>query len=109
MNHRKAAKRISVLWIFSYLLVYIAQFVYIFVEGRQTGSYEFPGLLSGYQIFVFVMVLCYFLPLLFKIRYHAKKADMSKLSTISLVSVIILIVWSVFSSVAMLIHVINST
>lgn len=100
MENAKKAKQLMILWICSYMLVFVALFVYIAVEGHMTGSFDFPGVSSWYQLCVLGLVVFYFLPLMFRIRKFARLADMMKLKAISLVGIICLIIWAVLATLA---------
>lgn len=108
MKYRKTAIRLLVLGVCSYLLIYLACFAYIFINGSFTGNFEFPGLFSGYQLFVLGAVLFYFLPLTLAIRHHAKLAGMRWLKVASSVMIVFFFVWSLLCILAMCVTAINS-
>ena len=101
MDHNKLAKRLSILWCSVYILVFIGLFAYTFVEGSISGTFEFPGVSSAYQIFLLISVLCFFIPLAILVHRHAKLAGMRKLKGISLAMTIFLTIWALLCGLAM--------
>lgn len=84
---------LSCLWLASYLLAGVLAIVYMFSTVMKTGA--MPVLRgSTYARLVFASVLFWFLPLLFCIRHHAKRAQIHWLSTVSVCIIVFLSLWT---------------
>ena len=89
-----------ILWVASYVLLYVGTFIYTFVTGLETGFEQSSFFTIEYHGVVMASVLCYFLPLACGIRAAAVKAKMDALKMISLILSIFLGVHGVMSLVA---------
>lgn len=100
MNYRKRAIGLMILWVASYMLLYVGTFIHTFVTGLETGFEQSSFFTIEYHGVVMASVLCYFLPLACCIRTAAAKAKMDALKVVSLVLSIFLGVYGVMSLVA---------
>lgn len=98
---KKLSVKLSILWICSYAMMFLGVFIYTLINMSNTGFIDCLNIAdTGYQIFICIAVLCYFLPLAGMIRYFAQKEKRQKLKAIASIVVIFLSVWSVLSIVA---------
>ena len=104
INKRKKVYVLSFLWIASYLMVWISGYVIMLIDGKATGIYHFPSMMSGFQLFLLFSVIVYFLPLLWTIYKNAKMAKLHSMVCIARVLLFIFSIWSVFVGIATVIH-----
>lgn len=107
MKEKRILYGMTGLWIISYILISILGYVIMFLQGKETGIYEYPGILSEYQLLTIILVAVYFIPLLCKISTVAKRSAHKKIAVISKTGVIFLSIWESLSIVITLLSWLN--
>ena len=90
---KKIMKRLSILWMVSFVLLGIAEIVRKVNAAMVTSVYRGPAVLSGFQLFILFSVMFYFLPLLFAIHHYARLANSKRAMIIAGVIMLVLSAW----------------
>jgi len=76
--YAKKSKRLFIIWILSNIGLNFFSNIYVLHE-KKVNNYNPITMLSGYQIFVLLIMIFYFLPLLYHVVHFAKLAELKKL------------------------------
>lgn len=94
---RQRAKRLGILWIVSYCIVGIAFQICVALNPSPLRGIPADTLaarmFTAPQIAGTILVLAFFYPLLFVIRYNAKQAELRRLSIVSLLGIVLMSIW----------------
>lgn len=92
-DSKRIMKRLSILWVVSFIFLGIAETIRKVKTAMVTSAYTGPAILSGFQLLILFSVMLYFLPLLLVIHHHARLANSKKAIMISGVVMLLLSVW----------------
>lgn len=102
-NAKGCAKRLSIVWIVSFVIVGIVSNAYVLYQRTIIGVNPIR-MLSSYQIISFLLIVLYFLPLLKAIIRYSKLAHMRLLHKIAGIVFAMISIWSFFMFVFMVIE-----